>query len=219
MRLLRFDGGCFAALAVLWFGGCSSDDTHPPAAPTSPSCEEWNCVEGPSPIGAVAVEHGMAGDGGRCDAWRFSLPTGDDAFTSIRSCGGNQIRCGSSDYRISANDLGTTLTCVVAPSNQIRLRGHVSQTDGTHFDVDGDIDSKGGTVTISAGTPPDGGAFELEPASCRVTDVEFVVPGSIWAKFDCGPEGDASTCAVRGTFVFENCAKETDAGPQSASGP
>lgn len=212
MRLLPFDRRCIAALAVLWFGGCSSDDEHPPPAPTSPSCEEWNCVAGPSPIGAVAVDHGTTGDGGACDAWRFSLPAGDDAFTSIRSCGGNQIRCGSSDYRISASDLGTTLTCVVAPSNQIRLSGHVSQTDGTHFDVEGDIDSTGGTVTISAGASSDGGASELEPTSCRVTKVEFVAPGSIWANFDCGPSGDASTCAVRGTFVFESCLREADGG-------
>jgi hypothetical protein len=175
-------------------------------------CEEWNCANGPSPIAAVAVEHGGPADGRACEAWRFSAPAGDDAFTSIRSCGGNKIRCGSSDYRVSANDLGTTLTCLVAPSNQIRLRGHVSQANGTHFDVDGDIDSKGGTVTISAGAAADGSAIELAPTPCRVTDVEFVVPGSIWANFECGPAGDAATCAVRGTFVFESCSREVDAG-------
>jgi hypothetical protein len=212
MRLLRFDCGRFAALAVLGLGACSDEDTHPPPAPMGDLCEEWNCLTGPTSIAAVAIEHGEPADGGACDAWRFSMPAGDDAFTSIRSCGGNQIRCGSSDYRISASDLGTTLTCVVAPSNQIRLRGHVLQANGAHFDVDGDIDSTGGAVTISAGAAPDGGAIVLEPTSCRVTSVEFLVPGSIWANFDCGPPGDAATCAVRGTFVFERCVKEADAG-------
>ncbi len=206
-------------VAFVICGACGEDDTHPPEAPASPSCEDWNCVTAPSAIAAVAVEHGSPSDAGACDAWRFSVPAGDDAFTSIRSSGGNMIRCGSSDYRVGANDVGTTLTCVVAPSNQIRLQGHVSQTNGPRFDVAGNIDSTGGTVTISAGSPSDGGAIELEPTPCRVTKVEFLAPGTIWANFDCAPGGDAGSCAARGTFVFESCVKEADAGLQSISGP
>src|SRR6185436_14113480 len=106
---------------------------------------------------------------------------------------------------------GTTVTCTVAPSGKIRLSGHVSQVNGPHFDVGGEIDSKGGDVTISAGAAPDGSAIELGPLSCRI-DVRFVIAGTIWANFDCSPDSDAAACAVRGTFVFESCTSETDAG-------
>jgi hypothetical protein len=212
MRRRPFESVFLAAVAILWFGGCGSDDTHPPPAPTSPSCEDWNCVQPPSPIAAVAVEQGTGIDGGACDKWRFSMPAGDDAFSSILACGGNKIRCGSDDYRVDGGEPGTTLTCTVSPSGKVRLHGRVSQSNGTHFEVDGDIDASGGPVTISARAASDGGAITLEPTACRVTKVEFLIPGSIWANFDCAPSSDASTCAARGTFVFENCVKDADAG-------
>jgi len=211
MRRRRFERALFTAFAVLWFGGCNEEESHPPPAPTGNLCEEWNCVKGRSPIAAVAVERGMAIDGGACDAWRFSIPAGNDAFDSIRSCGGNQIRCGSSDYRVGATSPGTTLTCAVVWSSKVRVRGHLSLASGAHFEVDGDIEASGGTATISAGAAPDGSAVELQPTPCRI-DVEVLAPGTIWANFDCGPANDAATCAARGTFVFESCARESDAG-------
>jgi hypothetical protein len=210
MRRRRFEDALCGVL-VACSSGCSDEDAHPPPAPTGNFCEDWNCAKGPSPIAAVAIEHGAPTDGGACDVWRFSMPPGDDAFSSIRSCGGNQIRCGSSDYRVGATDLGTTLTCTVATSGRIRLRGHVSQTNGPRFGVDGEIDSKGGDVTISAGAARDGSAIELGPISCR-TDVRFVASGTIWANFDCAPDSDAATCTAHGTFVFEGCTRDTDAG-------
>jgi hypothetical protein len=172
--------------------------------------------------GAAATDR-CPGDGVRLGGrrrrlrpWRFSLPGGDDAFTSIRTCGGNQIRCGTADYRVSAAVPGTTIVCTVAPTNSFHVRAHLTQANGTHFDVEGDIDSSGGTVTLSAGTAgaPDAGAIELGPVSCRVTEVLFLWPGTVSANFDCAPSTDASVCAARGTFVFENCARETDAGFQ-----
>jgi hypothetical protein len=219
MRLHRFERlssgrwvGLLLFAAAIPFGGCGEEDSHPPPAPTGPFCEQWTCVEEPNPVAAIAVEYGSPADGGACDAWRFSVPAGDDAFTSIRSCGGNQIRCGAADYRIGATEPGTTLTCVVAPSSRVHVGAHLSQANGAHFDVDGDIDASGGTVTISAGAAPDGGTVEVGPTTCRVTDVQFLVLGSVWASFDCAPDGDAAACAARGTFVFESCSREVDAG-------
>lgn len=212
MMATRLVAAVLAALAV-GAGGCSSDDTHPPPAPTGPFCELWTCVEQPQPIAALAIEYGSATDGGACEPWRFSLPEGDDAFTSIRTCGGNQIRCGNADYRVSTT-VGTTITCTVAPTQSFHVRAHLSQSNGTHFDVEGDVDSSGGTVTLSAGTAgaSDAGTAEIGPTSCRVTTVPYLWPGTISADFECTSISDASTCAVRGTFVFENCEKGTDGG-------
>jgi hypothetical protein len=204
-------GGLVTLLAwVASTGGCTSEDTHPPPAATGSFCENWTCPEQPKPIAAVAIEHGSTEDGGVCNDWWFSMPGGNEAFASIRACGGNQIRCGTADYRVSAAHLGTTITCAVTGSGPFRVRGHIARSSGEHFDVEGGLDGGRGTVTVSAGTSNEGGTVELEPGSCRVTDVEFIAPGSIWANFDCSV--DLSTCATRGTFVFENCVREADGG-------
>jgi hypothetical protein len=141
------------------------------------------------------------------------MPASDEAFTSIRSCGGNQIRCGGSDYRVGSAEPGTTLACVVILSSKVRVIGRVSSASGAHFEVSGDIERSGGSVTVSAGARSDGSMAELEPTTCTVTKVQFLVAGGIWADFDCSPGGDAGGCAARGTFVFERCLKEADAGP------
>src|SRR5689334_14436151 len=82
--------------------GCKKEDAMPPVIPPGMECMVFNCFPAP-PSAAVAVERD-APDGGSCgDApLHFSLPPGPDAFSSILQCGGNQVRCGTGDFRVAA---------------------------------------------------------------------------------------------------------------------
>jgi hypothetical protein len=202
----------FATLLAAPCVSCTTDDAHPPPPPGN-ACAGVTCFS-KSSSAAVAVESALD-DGGACgDAaqpLRFSLPQGDDAFSSILACGGNAVRCGAADYRVSSADPSVSIRCDVPGIAPFRLNATVARVGGPSFDVEGAVSDGGGRVTVSAGAGPDGGA--VGPLSCSLTRVPFQFPGSIWAEFECGTDTGTSPCRVRGTFVFENCAKEADASP------
>jgi hypothetical protein len=194
------------------FATCKTNDSHPPLAPMGNLCDMPGCNIS-EPVAAFAVERASGADAAGCDTWRLSLPQGTDAFASILNCGGNQIRCGAADYRVAATDPNNALTCTVAFSTKFEVKAHVAWKGGVVFDIDGEVGGGGGTVTLSASASLEGSFVSFGPAPCRITSIPFILPGTIWATFDCSADSDAGACAVRGTFVFEGCNTETTIPP------
>lgn len=205
---------------------CKSDDPLPDAVLPDNPCDNLACLALPASA-AVAVVRDFE-DGGACSGpeLRFSIPAGPDAFSSILRCGGNQVRCGSADYRVSSETPGASVVCAVTGSGPFHVNARVSQGNFI-FQVAGDVDVIGGadsgstpdassgrnlngSFTISAEEGNDGGA--VGPLDCRAASIPFLLPGSIWASFDCTSGADPSACGLKGVFVFEHCDKEGDGG-------
>lgn len=214
----------FAGLMLL--DGCKSDDPLPPAILPDNPCSGASCFT-PSPSAAVAVVRDLD-DGGPCGnpALRFSIPPGADAFSSILECGGNQVRCGGADYRVSSDTPGVSVACAVTGTGPFHVDARVSR-GSAFFRITGVVDVVGGTdsggapdassgwnlrgaLTVSASSGADGGA--TGPLTCGFGKVSFVLPGSIWASFDCASETDPLACSPKGVFVFEHCDEESDGG-------
>jgi len=188
--------------------GCKKEDAMPPVIPPGLQCAMFNCFPAPS-TAAVAVERDVP-DGGSCgSALHFSLPSGADAFSSILECGGNQVRCGTADYRVAAGG-SLTLECTVSGVGPFHVNGKVTQAGGPSFEVSGDLTGDGGTVTVSAASGLDGGA--AGPLSCTVAPQPILLPGAVLAHFDCTANAKPGECTFRGTFVFEGCSAAADGG-------
>jgi hypothetical protein len=131
------------------------------------------------------------------------LPTGDAAWRAIRECGGNQIRCGSANYRVGGGAGTDTVSCTLSGSAPVHVSGHAS-SGGLGFDVTGDLGATGGTATIDVTGGQDAAA--LGRMTCTATP-QVLGTGAIYADFIC-PDVGAAGCATEGTFVFESCSSE-----------
>jgi hypothetical protein len=197
------------SVLTITFAACTTNDLQAVPIPPPVLCDTPTCIER-VPLAAIAVERTTGSDGGPCSAGplKFSLPEGDDAFDSISSCGGNKIRCGNADYRISSSDL--SFDCTVSGQSPVHVKSRIETVSGIRFSVDGTVTPDRGTVTISASAGADGAS--VDPTECHVAPNAYLARGSIWADFDCNPDADGSSCHLRGTFVFENCNTGADGG-------
>ncbi len=181
---------------------CSSGSSAPapPIETSGPMCNPPACTVSPA-AAAIAFETVPDADGGACAApfGPVSLPGGLAAFDAISECGGVKSQCGSQDYGIVSGTNGE-VTCQVMNEEAFVVDGRVT-SEGTIVAIHGTASGASFPVTVSvvspdAGTPPG--------LTCTAV-ARALAPGLVYANFSCP---SVAGCVSRGTFVFQNCAKQ-----------
>lgn len=119
--------------------------------------------------------------------------------------------CRPNENVVIDGDNGASVTCTVSGgSDTFNVSASLGQGD-VEFSVQGMLTASGGKAFVSSHHAFHG----LQDPQCDVTiepNKGQIVPGGIWASFNCTNFGDPSTaggvgCTASGKFLFENCLK------------
>jgi hypothetical protein len=103
--------------------------------------------------------------------------------------------------------------CRVSGGPDFDISGSAEKGATAFVLLGGSVSAGAGTATIGVAGPGTAGRQLISPErGCQVNAMRApfqVLPGNIWAEFDCPAVSSASDpgsmCSARGEFVFENC--------------
>jgi hypothetical protein len=109
-------------------------------------------------------------------------------------------------------DQGASVSCTVSGGGEaFTVSGSIVHPQGdVGFNVSGTLGSTGGKAFLSSTHAQ----HTLQDAACDIIIEQNkgqILPGAIWARFNCVNFGDRSigetSCTATGKFIFENCTK------------
>lgn len=180
------------------------------------------CSDPPSPPnqGAVleSISPAPAGSGCQASTAPFTAPPNTDPVSGTAMSLNCDLSSGSgckpNSNIVVDGDNGASVKCHVAGGgDSFDVSASLGQGD-VEFTIQGTLGASGGKAFVSSNHAQHG----LQDPQCDIT-VEAnkgqIVPGAIWASYNCTQFGDPSTgqtgpnagCIGSGKFIFENCEK------------